>query len=242
LTLHCLGKRKAAQRAVTHSLDLAGNTPHPPSNADSGPVNEAFESTRQISTYSSSVLYIPSFLSVNGRIVPERYLYPLSQDHLLPLVEYNIYRASITNLRIVGHFHLISQACGFHGSTALFPYQNAGLPPTLKRTALQETVSYPDWIDLIPSPQMRDNAIKSQHLFTNKELSADLLSGLMGQGDRRGPSMLVWADPWDPSGWELTEDFIRKWSFLVHGCHDLFKSTNSWRRLRGERPLALNIQ
>jgi hypothetical protein len=88
---------------------------------------------------------------------------------------------------------------------------------------------------------MRDNAIKTHHLFTNKELAADLLTGMLGQEDGKDPGMLVWSDPWDPSGWELTERFVKKWSFLVQGCHDLFRSTNYWRKIRGERPLALTL-
>jgi hypothetical protein len=141
----------------------------------------------------------------------------------------------------MGHSHLIHETCGFRGSVTIFPnpYQGVSIPPTLRRTILQQSVPYPDWIDLIPSPQMRDNAVRTQHLFTNKELAADILTGMMGQEDRKDPGMVAWSDPWDPSGWELTEGFVKKWSFLVQGCHDLFRSTNYWRRIRGERPLAL---
>lgn len=143
----------------------------------------------------------------------------------------------------MGHVHLIDETCGFHGSVTIFPnpYQGLGIPPTLQQTALQQSIPYPDWIDLIPSPQMRNNAIQTQHLFTNKEFAADLLTGVVGQDNKRNPGMLVWSDPWDPSGWELTEDFVKKWSFLVQGCYDLFRSTNYWRKLRGEKPLSLRL-
>lgn len=51
------------------------------------------------------------------------------------------------------------------------------------------------------------------------------------------PGVLVWRDPWDPSGWEVTESFVRAWGWAVVGCWDLFHSTNKWRELRGEKPL-----
>lgn len=198
---------------------------------------------QQFELYLASDLFIPSYVTHSGRVIPERYLYPISRDHLLPLLEYNVYRASITNLLIMGHVHLIHETCGFRGSVTIFPnpYQGVGIPPTLERTALQQSTPYPDWVDLIPSPQMRDNAIRTQHLFTNKELAADLLTGMMGQEDRKDPGMLVWSDPWDPSGWELTERFVKKWGFLVQGCYDLVRSTNYWRKIRGERPLLLTL-
>ncbi|EED14024.1 conserved hypothetical protein [Talaromyces stipitatus ATCC 10500] len=229
LALRALRKRKAAQRAVRLESGTEKFITH------------YREPGQNSQLHLASTLIIPSYVSVNGRIVPERYLYPLSRDHLLPLLEYNIYRATITNLLIIGHMHLIHENCGFHGPLTIFPnpYQGISIPPALRRTILQQTVSYPDWVDLIPSPQMRDNAIRTQHLFTNKDLASDILTGMMGQEDRKDPGMLVWSDPWDPSGWELTEGFVKKWGFLVQGCYDLFRSTNYWRNVRGERPLSL---
>lgn len=198
----------------------------------------------QNNAYILSGLLIPCLVTHSGRVIPERYLYPISRDHLLPLLEYNIYRASITNLLIMGRVQLIHENCGFRGSIPIFsnPYQGVSIPPTLQPTPLQRSTPHPEWVDLIPSPQMRDNAIKTHHLFTTKELTADLLTGMCGQEDRKDPGMLVWSDPWDPSGWELTEVFVEKWGFLVQGCHDLFRSTNYWRSIRGERPLTARLR
>lgn len=182
-------------------------------------------------------LVIPPYLSHSGRITPARQLYPISRDHLLPLVEYNVFRATWTNILILGHLHLIAQpSCGFRVSVPIFPnpYQGGSLPASLKPTALQQSAVYPDWIDMLPSPRMRDNAIRTQHLFTNAELVADLLGGMMGSKNDIDSILLVWSNPWEPSGWELTEGFVRKWGFLVEGCTDLFQSTNRWRALRGE--------
>ncbi|ROT37217.1 hypothetical protein SODALDRAFT_379694 [Sodiomyces alkalinus F11] len=50
--------------------------------------------------------------------------------------------------------------------------------------------------------------------------------------------IIVWTDPWDPIGWEVTEGCWRNFSFLFDGCYDMLHSTNRWRALRGEDSLA----
>lgn len=188
--------------------------------------------------------FIPPYLGHNGQVIPGRILYPISRDHLLPLIEYNVFRASLTNLLILGHLHLMdSSSCSFSGSIPVFPspYQGDNLPVSLRPTLLQQSTSHPDWIDLFPSPRMRDNAIRSQHLFTNLELCADLLGGIAGTERSADSGLLVWSNPWEPEGWELTEGFIRKWGFLVQGCTDLLQSTNRWREIRGEERLVWEL-
>jgi len=56
---------------------------------------------------------------------------------------------------------------------------------------------------------------------------------------RRG--MIVWGEPWDKNGWELTPSFVRKWPQLLEGCEDLIGSANKWRAKRDEGPLLLDI-
>lgn len=185
-------------------------------------------------------LFIPAALDQRGSFVPMRNLYPMSRDHLLPLVEYNVWRAALTNVLILGHLHLLGQQnCRFGNCVPVFPnpYQGNTLPESLKPTALQRSTPYPDWIDLIPSPRMRDNAIRSQHLISNADLCADLMGGLSGRQYDIGSAIMVWSDPWEPHGWELSEGFTRRWWFLVEGCNDLFAATNRWRELRGDDPL-----
>lgn len=45
--------------------------------------------------------------------------------------------------------------------------------------------------------------------------------------EQRG--LLVWNDPWDVNGWKLTDGFVKRWGFLVEGCHEIYRSTNQWR-------------
>jgi len=64
----------------------------------------------------------------------------------------------------------------------------------------------------------------------------------MGRQNDIDSGLIVWSNPWEPNGWELTEGFIRKWGFLIQGCTDLFESTNRWRDIRGEERLILELK
>lgn len=111
---------------------------------------------------------------------------------------------------------------------------------------------------------MRDNAIVAvaEGRLRNEDLCADILRGICGDGKRRegtaqsvaDPSgggkggdearLLVWTTPWDPSGWEVTEGFLRKWGFLLRGDgeDDMLTATNRWRALRGEDPIVWEVE
>lgn len=187
-------------------------------------------------------LFIPAALDQKGSIIPMRNLYPMSRDHLLPLVEYNVWRATLTNVLILGHVHLIGQRnCRFGSCAPIFPnpYQSGRLPESLKPTALQQSRPHPDWIDILPSPKMRDNAIRSLHLLPQEELCADLMGRMSGGQYNSESAIIAWSNPWEPSGWELSGGFIRRWWMLVQGCDDMFEATNRWRRLRGDDSLVV---
>ncbi|KAL4882865.1 hypothetical protein BJY04DRAFT_226905 [Aspergillus karnatakaensis] len=117
------------------------------------------------------------------------------------------------------------------------------LPPDLQPTIIQTLVPHHPWLDLIPFPAMRDALILAQDWIDDEQLCHDMCG--QGQGDsssliRKGlgeTGMLVWRDPWDPSGWEVTERFVRSWGWTLSGCLELFESSNSWRARRGEGPL-----
>jgi len=51
--------------------------------------------------------------------------------------------------------------------------------------------------------------------------------------------LLCWGDPWDIENYEITERHLRRWWRLHRGCEALFRGTNRWRALRGERPLGV---
>jgi hypothetical protein len=157
--------------------------------------------------------------------------YPISQDHLIPLIQYNVYRASITNILILGLHELIP--ADQRKIPILFP-PPAVIPDSLQPTPLQKTLPHASWIDILPCAKMRDNAIRTSHNFDENELCRDVL----GYGNQElNCHMIVWSDPWDPAGWEFSVGFMRKWGFLLRGCDRLLRETNRWRALRGEKPI-----
>lgn len=133
--------------------------------------------------------------------------------------------------------------CKKVSSLQLFPAPNC-IPESLKLTELQRTVPHDRWIDLIPSPKMRENAILLAGRFNGMDLCEDIVGGIyQGFGSERieNNGMLAWTDPWHVSGWEVTDGFVRKWGFLLKGCWDMIEATNLWRALRGEDPLIVEI-
>ena len=79
---------------------------------------------------------------------------------------------------------------------------------------------------------MRDNLIRAGD-FDDDQLCMDI----MGFWDMSTEScgLLVWGDPQDLANWEVSEEFIRKWPWVVGGCGELLVSTNRWRATRGEK-------
>jgi len=57
---------------------------------------------------------------------------------------------------------------------------------------------------------------------------------------RRRTGLIVWDYPWLQRSWEVDELFARKYRVLLRGCEELIRSTNFWRRRRGEDDLVLD--
>jgi hypothetical protein len=81
------------------------------------------------------------------------------------------------------------------------------------------------WDDMIRTEDMYDE----ERLFLDMEGHKSMITGKTG--------IVVWRDPWNSGGWEVSESFARDWSWMIQGCEDLFRSTNFWRAQHGERPL-----
>jgi hypothetical protein len=155
---------------------------------------------------------------------------------LLGLTQLNLARALINNTEILGYQSILMH------NEALSPFCIAGpslagnelmsLPISLRPTALQLSTPHHPWLDLFPSPQMRDNLIVLEPLVDEYGLCEDLCISMEGTA-----GILVWKDPWDPAGWEVTRSFMSAWGLAVHNCWDLFQSTNYWRLKRGEKLL-----
>ena len=151
-------------------------------------------------------------------------------DMLLHLIQYNFIKAALHTMDIMGL--TVEQ---LHDD-ALSPFNVAGpwqhdfelnLPSNLRATLVQRTVQHHPWLDLLPDPQMRDNLILAGESYDETQLCVAM--------KERG--IIVWRNPWHPSGWEISESFARSWGWVLRGCWDLFHSTNAWRARRNERPL-----
>lgn len=193
--------------------------------------------------HQASTALIPAMLD---RSTANRIMFPLSSDHLLTLLQYNVLRASIANRALFSASYpsLAMPECSSEVLHVLpnLPLPKA-LPPSLYPTALQQTIPHEEWLDIIPHPGWRDNLLLALGTFDEDELWADTIGGLFdgfphSEVKRRG--IIAWSPPWHISGWEVSEGFLQKWGWTFKGCQDALDATNSWRRKRGEEPLSLD--
>jgi len=181
-----------------------------------------------------------------------RIIFPLAPDHLITLVQYNVLRAAMTNLRLLSALHTVPPECSqalwivpvITTTTSTFSGPDKPVPPSLKPTPLQRAVPHDKWINIIPHPVMRDNCIVAAGTYDSNDMRRDLLGGLWegwpsSDCERRG--LIAWSTPWEIGGWEVSEGFLKKWGWLLKGCEGVMEATNRWRALRGEEPLAIEI-
>lgn len=174
-------------------------------------------------------------------------------DHVLVLIKFNIFRALCNNAMMLGFPIEFTM-----GDDALSPFTNAlspftpkskyeqhlvsperllEIPGNLRPTSMQCEIPHHPWIDLLPVPQMRDNLILAEDTYDGGEL-CEALCGLFNSSNSTAQNgLIIWGDPWDPAGWEVTPQFLQRWAWTVDGCTELLASTNYWRQRRGEKPL-----
>lgn len=163
-------------------------------------------------------------------------------DCLLVLVKFNVFQALFSNGRILG----FSTANEYFDDDAISSFakpvvSNASLlslpplPLALRPTQIQRQIPHHPSLDLLPDPQMRDNLIRASGTYDEDELCADLLGMFSCSNGRSG--LIIWGEPWDPSGWEVTEPFAKHWGWALRGCDELLWATNQWRHKRGEPSL-----
>ncbi|KFY98580.1 hypothetical protein V500_01600 [Pseudogymnoascus sp. VKM F-4518 (FW-2643)] len=164
---------------------------------------------------------------------------------ILPsLSQFNFVKALFANMEVLGlsDEEMDDEALSpFNRLLGPFPLQPdltitkfSKLPTALQPTGLQHATPHHPWIDLLPMPAMRDNIFRQEVGSYDED---ELCHAMRGQAPDHNPGLLVWRDPWDPTGWEVTEEFIRSWGWVIAGCADLLHSTNTWRARRGEKPL-----
>lgn len=116
-------------------------------------------------------------------------IFPLSTDHLLHLVQYNVFRAFVSNKRtlnvlLTGRSDKPSSptTCPIGGpyrdDTSVYPL-NPNIPFCLRPTHLQQTRLHSLWINFIPFPRVRDNLIRREGTFDHWDFLQDLIGELM---------------------------------------------------------------
>ena len=115
-----------------------------------------------------------------------------------------VFRAIITNMTILRIQHQMSHECGVMLNAAPpFPRDQNDIPLAMTPTKLQTSTPHPFWIDIMPSGAMRDNLIMAVQdpSFDEEDFGRDVVGGLCeGVCDGEMAGILVWSDPWSPTG------------------------------------------
>ncbi|KAH8688971.1 hypothetical protein BGW36DRAFT_442097 [Talaromyces proteolyticus] len=163
-----------------------------------------------------------------------------ASHHLITLLQFNALRALAVNRTLISGILVTPLDCDEEVIHVIaYPTKPELLPSTLLPTTLQQTVPHGDWIDLFPYPEVRDRLIRASSTFDEDELWADCIGGLYegfpdDEIQRRG--IIAWSPPWDITGWEMSEGFLRKWGWFFEGLPRALEATNRWRMERGEEP------
>ena len=163
--------------------------------------------------------------------------------HLPLLVRYNVATSLATN---AAHLGVVEEFYKWDGVSPMnqqgpllgltFRDHFSDWPATLQPTVLQLSTKHHPWVDCFPWPQLRDNLLRAfehPNLCDEDELCHDICD----LSDDRVSMLVVWGPPEDPSNWEVTNQFLRKWAWLLNGCEKVLLSTNYWRVKRGESPV-----
>lgn len=188
-------------------------------------------------------------------VIAQIYIGGVPTEHkFINLLYYNVFRAfqvNISSLGLSAYLLSLDILSPFNevtlGGTVSKDFEDivlnipkldlaSNLPPALKPTALQISVLHHPWIDLFPCPKLRDNLLRAGDALDSWGICHDVCEG----GDGGVGGLIVWGDPWDTSGWEVTELLARKWPWMLEGCDEVIEGTNYWRALRGLEKLSLD--
>ncbi|CAH0027929.1 unnamed protein product [Clonostachys rhizophaga] len=206
----------------------------------SGPTRAGDHSNRP----GQEMLIPPLVLQYSSHTGLPKIFFPLSPDHkLITLVQYNLKRALLTNMNLLGNLKHLPREC--ESVLSLLPFAippPPAIPSTLLPTELQLITPHNPLIDSVPFPEMRNNLILEADKYDMAELASDGYGGLFGGfSDLELRGVIVWGDPWKLDQWEITDAFSKKYQFLLANCGDLIESTNRWRESRGEDRLIVEI-
>ncbi|KAJ0418799.1 hypothetical protein BJY00DRAFT_314709 [Aspergillus carlsbadensis] len=189
---------------------------------------------------------------------PQPFLFPLSSDHLLHLIQYNVFRAFVSNKRTLNTFPTDLATCFATGpcrdDTTRFPL-NPNMPLSLIPTNLQQTHDHStfDHGELMQdlTGELMASTLAARRRATpgtttgpeeDKPSPLSLPSGIDTDEITSGrKGLIVWGEPHEPQSWEATPGFLAKWTWVVEGCEELVEISNTWRIIRGEEPMRLSV-
>ncbi|KAJ5201030.1 hypothetical protein N7449_005833 [Penicillium cf. viridicatum] len=131
----------------------------------------------------------PTPVRAQTSLTAPSFVFPLSTDHLLHLIQYNVFRAFVSNKRTLNTLLTgwtdnppSPTTCPLSGpyrdDTTVYPL-NPNIPLSLFPTRLQQTRLHSIWINFFPFPRIRDNLIRREGTFDHWELLQDLIGELM---------------------------------------------------------------
>ncbi|KAM0123527.1 hypothetical protein ACHAP3_011062 [Botrytis cinerea] len=169
-------------------------------------------------------------------------------ERLVSVLQLNVFTALTRNAAMLGLDvgWLVCDAISPFGQTGpqlpSTPPKDGLYPDSLSPTSLQSSAVHHPWIDLLPWPELRDRIL---FLSINDRIDEDELWYDLVEFDtvrtRDEVSLIIWGEPWDPRGWEVSIGFLRKWGWLLKGSLDVLEGTNYWRHKRGERMLSVKM-
>jgi hypothetical protein len=181
--------------------------------------------------------------------IDRRRLYPLSSDHLLSLIYYNVFRALVSNMRLLNLDLELMERDDYQSpflelDSGTCSIDLNSIPSDFQPTLIQRTVPHHPRMDIFPDPVVRDNIILNQKKFEDYPFCMAVIGHDTWHEDdpSQRAGMVVWAEPWNVRSWEITDGFLTKWSWILKGAEELESATNSWRRKRGLHPLAFERQ
>jgi hypothetical protein len=204
-------QKKAIMQYDNESVDMTGS-----STGDHSDPNQV-----QTSTDDSSMAVVDTFHSNPFHAQSPHPNSPLVDSHFIILTDMTACAA----LAVIAQcLDLDCQSRpGFHIKALI-----TNLPSAIAPTQLQTVIPHKSYLDMLPWASLRDRLLKSVSVINEEEFMADMRSG----------SLRVWGEvPWDPMGWEVSEEFARRWWFLIDG--GIVRTSNFWRAQRGETPLTL---
>ncbi|KAH7378018.1 hypothetical protein BKA64DRAFT_247948 [Cadophora sp. MPI-SDFR-AT-0126] len=144
----------------------------------------------EVSTARSSTTEGSTFISSDESDLAELPTITFSSDHLIHLIQHNVFRGLMSNKSLLHSATLRlgaskvtmpikqfpTRICG--GLTVVHPVVDQQIPNTLYPSPLQMNCAHTDWINMFPFPRFRDNLIKRGVDFVPERMSRDLFGDI----------------------------------------------------------------